>query len=167
MTPDVCKLVEEIVWHHDEPFADVSSIPTYVVSKMAREHVTVVLSGDGGDELFGGYERYLVDDWRRGFDCIPSVIRKGLLRLSRFTQSAWRKFLRNASRQPARYVDSRYISEDAKHACYRTRLAATLKLQLSRAFTVSLHFRFARPFGSSTYLDSEDHLPVTSDLVDQ
>ena len=45
VTPDVCKLVEEIVWHHDEPFADVSSIPTYVVSKMAREHVTVVLSG--------------------------------------------------------------------------------------------------------------------------
>ena len=99
MTPDVCKLVEEVLWHHDEPFADVSSIPTYVVSKMAREHVSVVLSGDGGDELFAGYNRYLVDDRRRGFDYIPSIIRKGLLRLSRvLPQSAYGKnFLRNMS----------------------------------------------------------------------
>ena len=88
VTPDVCKLVEEVLWHHDEPFADVSSIPMYVVSKMAREHVSVVLSGDGGDELFAGYNRYLVDDRRRAFDYIPGVIRKGLLQLSRLLPQA-------------------------------------------------------------------------------
>src|SRR5262249_8102960 len=75
VTPDVCKIVEEIIWHHDEPFADVSSIPTYIVSKMAREHVTVILSGDGGDELFGGYDRYLVDRKREVFERIPSFLR--------------------------------------------------------------------------------------------
>jgi asparagine synthase (glutamine-hydrolysing) len=57
-------LLERVLEAVDEPFADSSAIPTYLVSKLAREHVKVVLSGDGGDELFAGYDRYVVD-WRR------------------------------------------------------------------------------------------------------
>ena len=165
VTPDVCKLVEEIVWHHDEPFADVSSIPTYVVSKMAREHVTVVLSGDGGDELFGGYERYLVDDRRRGFDCIPSVIRKGLLRLSRcLPQSAYGKnFLRNASlAAPARYVDSLcYFSEDAKHALLSDETRSGLGNYNSADAFANLIAVPASPdpLDHLLYLDSKTYLP--------
>jgi len=79
VTPDICSLAEEIIWHHDEPFADVSSVPTYLMSKMAREHVTVVLSGDGGDEVFGGYERYVIDRRREKFEMIPSFLRRHLL----------------------------------------------------------------------------------------
>jgi asparagine synthase (glutamine-hydrolysing) len=55
----------------EEPFGDSSMLPTYYVSKMAREHVTVALSGDGGDELFAGYDRYLVAMERRKFDRVP------------------------------------------------------------------------------------------------
>ena len=56
--PDAASLLERLVWHHDQPFGDSSALPTYLLSELTREHVTVALCGDGGDELFGGYERF-------------------------------------------------------------------------------------------------------------
>ncbi len=55
---DAIGLLERLLWHHDQPFADSSAIPTYLVCGLAKEHVTVVLNGDGGDEVFGGYDRF-------------------------------------------------------------------------------------------------------------
>ena len=51
-------LLPRLVWNLDQPFGDSSVIPTYLLSKSAREHVTVALTGDGGDEIFAGYERF-------------------------------------------------------------------------------------------------------------
>ena len=65
VTPDVAALLPKLAWHFDEPFADSSAVPTYYVSKAARELVTVALSGDGGDELWAGYSRHRVERWEQ------------------------------------------------------------------------------------------------------
>ncbi|HEY6476313.1 MAG TPA: asparagine synthase (glutamine-hydrolyzing) [Polyangia bacterium] len=57
--PDAVETLHELVWHLDEPFADASAVPTFLVAKLARAHVKMVLTGDGGDETFAGYDRYL------------------------------------------------------------------------------------------------------------
>ncbi len=56
--PSSIRLIEELVWHHDGPFGDSSAVPTYLLSRLTRQHVTVALNGDGGDELFAGYPRF-------------------------------------------------------------------------------------------------------------
>ncbi len=76
LRPDVIRIVEELTWYLDEPFGDTSAIPTYMVSKLASEHVKVVLSGDGGDEVFGGYDRYLVEDRERAYESVPRPLRR-------------------------------------------------------------------------------------------
>ena len=63
--PRVDDLLPRLAWHFDEPFADSSAVPTYYVSKAARELVTVALSGDGGDELWAGYARHRVEQWEQ------------------------------------------------------------------------------------------------------
>ena len=72
--PDADALVEEVVDTFDEPFGDSSALPTLLVSRLAREHVTVALSGDGGDELFGGYTRYAKMEAAR--EVRPEAVRK-------------------------------------------------------------------------------------------
>src|SRR5262249_20423536 len=61
--PNALEVLPQLVWHFDEPFADASAIPTWYVSRLAREHVTVVLNGDGGDESFAGYDRYVANQF--------------------------------------------------------------------------------------------------------
>ena len=77
--PKAMEIVNRLAWHFDEPFADSSAIPTYYVSKAARENVTVALTGDGGDESFAGYRRYRDDadeNQLRGF--FPTWMRRGI-----------------------------------------------------------------------------------------
>jgi asparagine synthase (glutamine-hydrolysing) len=73
--PDAVDLVSRLVRHFDEPFGDSSAIPTFIVSEFAVRHVKVALSGDGGDELFAGYDRFQALDKLRRMDRIPQALR--------------------------------------------------------------------------------------------
>jgi asparagine synthase (glutamine-hydrolysing) len=78
LAPNVAEVLPLLVYHYNEPFADSSALPTYYVSKITREYVTVGLSGDGGDESFGGYNNYVkMLKWSR-LDVIPFAIRRFL-----------------------------------------------------------------------------------------
>jgi asparagine synthase (glutamine-hydrolysing) len=78
-TADLVGVVPKLVWHFDEPFADSSAIPTYYLSQMTRRHVTVALNGDGGDEGFAGYERYLGNRYVRLYKTLPRSVRSRLV----------------------------------------------------------------------------------------
>lgn len=76
---DALDTLPEIIWHYGQPFADPSMVPTYYVSKYARQHVTVVLNGDGGDELFGGYSRPVVARAAAPYKkFVPAAIRRSM-----------------------------------------------------------------------------------------
>jgi asparagine synthase (glutamine-hydrolysing) len=78
LNPDITSLVEPLVWHLDEPFADTSIFPTYWVSKLASKDVKVVLSGDGGDEVFAGYDTYLAQRLDHTYARFPAFLRKNV-----------------------------------------------------------------------------------------
>lgn len=77
--PDAVSMLPKLVWHYNEPFADPSAIPSYYVSKLAREHVTVILNGDGGDESFAGYDRYRANELAMHLEKMPYFLRKRML----------------------------------------------------------------------------------------
>jgi asparagine synthase (glutamine-hydrolysing) len=80
--PEMTRILPELLWHLDEPFFDNSIIPTYFISKLARETMKVVLSGDGGDEIFGGYEWTRRNQYRVAYQRLPCFVRNPLKRVS-------------------------------------------------------------------------------------
>jgi asparagine synthase (glutamine-hydrolysing) len=83
LEPDVVELLPRLAWHYSEPFADQSAVPTFYLAAATRRRVTVALSGDGGDENFGGYPRYLGNDLAARLAAVPP-------RLARFAEAALR-----------------------------------------------------------------------------
>jgi asparagine synthase (glutamine-hydrolysing) len=81
---DIRSALEQFAWFSDEPSADAGAIPVWFLSKMCRSEVTVALSGDGADELFGGYNTYLADGYARRLRMLPMPVRRAAARMSRW-----------------------------------------------------------------------------------
>ncbi|MDH5506391.1 MAG: asparagine synthase (glutamine-hydrolyzing), partial [Anaerolineae bacterium] len=75
---DIPATLEKLLAHFGEPFADPSALPLYHLSRLTRQHVTVALNGDGGDEAFAGYQRYWLDPWANRYLKLPGFITQGL-----------------------------------------------------------------------------------------
>ncbi len=88
--PSLVTSLPEIIWHMDEP-SDSLSVAMYYISRLAREHVKVVLGGDGGDELFGGYDRYYGNVYASMYAWLPAILRKQVVSkiLDMFPEGAW------------------------------------------------------------------------------
>lgn len=77
---DILEAFPKVLENVDEPFADSSAVPTYIVSRETKRHVTVALSGDGGDELFAGYRMYMGEYWARYYAKVPGFLRDGVMK---------------------------------------------------------------------------------------
>ena len=164
--PESLDLMPRLVRQFDEPFADPSAIPTYYVSRMAREHVTVCLSGDGGDEGFAGYRRY---QWARKYaklDGLPTGLRRNLFSLAsrmlpagRYSTAARRLALDPASR----YADlTGYLGGAALHGL----LSPELERSASRRPDFELIRELDRRANGADYLTRLQYIDINSYLPD-
>ena len=167
VTPEICDVVDQLVWHLDEPFADQAAIPNYVVAKLAREHVTVVLSGDGGDELFAGYTRYITEHRRRNFAQLPRVVREKMMQpiSGRLPHGTFgRNYLYNITLDPIdRYLDSVSVFTGLNK---RSLYTPSFKEQLGDSGHLEIFFRefgarvkTGDPLDRLLYIDSKTYLP--------
>ena len=107
--PEAFDHLDDLAWHLDEPFGDSSAIPTYLVSKLAAQSVKVVLSGDGGDEIFAGYDKYVVERKERNSAPLPRHVRLLMASISQSMPGGMRgrNFLRHRSLAGSeRYLDA-------------------------------------------------------------
>ncbi|HEY4137774.1 MAG TPA: asparagine synthase (glutamine-hydrolyzing), partial [Casimicrobiaceae bacterium] len=116
--PDVVSLLPKLVWHLDEPIADTAFITTYLVSKFAREQVTVILSGVGGDEIFGGYRRYLGDHLHRRFAALPGWLQQLAVRTGKSLPSDRHSPLLNAARYAKAFLAAADLPPEERYSAF-------------------------------------------------
>ena len=171
--PSAVEMLPKLVEHYDEPFADSSAIPTMYLSRLTRQHVTVALSGDGGDELFAGYDRYLAVDFADKIDRWPWAVRKILAspiwqRLpvpvgQKSTLRRIKRFLGAFGQRPERrYANWMSIFDDARRSTLLARdFASSLGEYDGASFLLDAYSRCSETdfVQRTTCVDVETYLP--------
>jgi asparagine synthase (glutamine-hydrolysing) len=141
--PNVFELFDHLMPFMDDPIGDFSVFPTYLVSRHARQFVTVSLSGDGGDELFGGYETYLAQDRARQWERFPALIRKGIVEpaIRALKPTDQKKGFINKAK---RFLEGLEHSSTLSHARWRLFVGEALRAQL---FTPAARADMPMPVG--------------------
>lgn len=172
--PDALELAEKLILQLDEPFGDFSIFPTFLVSQMARKYVTVVLSGDGGDELFAGYDTYLAQKAARFYDGLPTFLKTGIIEplLRRTPPTEKKKGLINRAK---RYVEGAAYPDHLKHVRWMIFLSQLEKSRLySPDVQATLDGTFPYTFienhfteiNSDDDLDRQQYVDIMTYLVD-
>lgn len=139
--PEIADLLPKLIWHLDEPIADSAFVTTYLVARLARESVTVILSGVGGDELFGGYRRYLGDNLVRYYRWLPRAMRtKWLPGLVAVLPQDRHSNLKNYIRYADAFMKSAESSSASRYTSYVTLFSPELQDSL-----------LANGFGNGSY----------------
>ncbi|MEP7063553.1 MAG: asparagine synthase (glutamine-hydrolyzing), partial [Betaproteobacteria bacterium] len=168
--PDVVSLLPRLLWHMDEPIADTAFVTTYLVSEFARRDVTVILSGVGGDELFGGYRRYLGDHYARRYRRFPSWARRMAAGVARRLPSDRHSGLLNRFRYAKRFLETVELPFEQRYLAYVEVCDAgardTLRVEThgGRAAPRAIDAAFARSAGEDGMnrmfaVDAETQLP--------
>ena len=165
--------LEKLVWHYNEPYADSSALPTYYLSRMTRDYVTVALNGDGGDENFAGYSRYRVNLAASYLHRAPATVRAFLGRLISTSYGLMGRDNRMASRtrvlEEVLRVDWRLgyaymlsqFREDRKRELYSPEFRASINGSRSEDLVMQLYRDAGTddPVDSTLYVDANLYLP--------
>ncbi|MBI4712226.1 MAG: asparagine synthase (glutamine-hydrolyzing) [Planctomycetes bacterium] len=157
--PDAIAILPKLVWHYNEPYADSSMLPTYYVAQQTRKYVTVALNGDGGDENFAGYRRYLAHKFTHlpFFNTTGRVANKILKLLGAGAHS------RSLLSQLKRFTDAAGIPDEQKYLKWSTTFPPALKQQLySPQFAAEASNIIAGNYLTNLYLNAP-----ANDLIDR
>lgn len=165
LEPDIIGMLGDLAWHLDEPFGDSSAIPTYMVSRLAAQHVKVVLTGDGGDELFAGYDKYCVEQRERRYRHIPSLFRSLLGTVGRLMAEGMkgRNFLRHIALNGSdRYLDAGTLFDrNSRDALFQESAAERMLAEDPwRDLAVCLAREDGHWLSAIQYLDFKTYLPL-------
>ena len=166
--PDVVELMPRLLWHMDEPLGDSAFITTYLVAEFARRDVTVILSGVGGDELFGGYRRYLGEYYRRFYSSIPRPVREQVLaRVARKLPADRHSTWLNLSRLARGFLLTAELPLEERYAGYVGVFSEETLEELMTTPVTAPYDALAVAFGESTSNDDPVRKLFEVDLATQ